>query len=73
MLNVCLVGMSSKCNMDQLASKCVFGRYEFQMQYGSIGWFVGETLGYAQATLDKHVISFIGDEAFRCKYKGFSF
>ncbi|CAL5326022.1 unnamed protein product [Camellia sinensis] len=24
-------------------------RYEFQMQYGSIGWVVGATLGYAQA------------------------
>ncbi|KAJ3682847.1 hypothetical protein LUZ60_013074 [Juncus effusus] len=38
--------------------------YEFQMQYGSIGWSVGATLGYAQGT-DKRVISFIGDGSFQ--------
>ncbi|KAI7985208.1 Pyruvate decarboxylase 2 [Camellia lanceoleosa] len=27
--------------------------YEFQMQYGSIGWAVGATLGYAQSHLNK--------------------
>ena len=40
-------------------------RYEFQMQYGSIGWSVGATLGYAQAAIDKRVISFIGDGSFQ--------
>lgn len=40
-------------------------RYEFQMQYGSIGWSVGATLGYAQAATDKRVISCIGDGSFQ--------
>lgn len=31
--------------------------YEYQMQYGSIGWSVGATLGYAQAVPEKRVIS----------------
>lgn len=44
--------------------KCIF-RYEFQMQYGSIGWSVGATLGYAQAVPEKRVISFIGDGSFQ--------
>ncbi|KAI5005136.1 hypothetical protein ZWY2020_032379 [Hordeum vulgare] len=35
--------------------------YECQLQYGSIGWSVGATLGYAQAAKDKRVISLIGD------------
>lgn len=35
--------------------------YEFQMQYGSIGWSVGATLGYAQAVPEKRVIACIGD------------
>uniref|UniRef100_A0A0E0PNS2 pyruvate decarboxylase n=1 Tax=Oryza rufipogon TaxID=4529 RepID=A0A0E0PNS2_ORYRU len=39
--------------------------YEFQMQYGSIGWSVGATLGYAQAAKDKRVISCIGDGSFQ--------
>lgn len=39
--------------------------YEFQMQYGSIGWSVGATLGYAQAAKDKRVIAFIGDGSFQ--------
>lgn len=38
--------------------------YEFQMQYGSIGWSVGATLGYAQAD-NKRVISCIGDGSFQ--------
>ncbi|XP_076901487.1 pyruvate decarboxylase 2-like [Bidens hawaiensis] len=38
--------------------------YEFQMQYGSIGWSVGATLGYAQAATDKRVIACIGDGSF---------
>eukprot|EP00262_Sarcandra_glabra_P013684 TRINITY_DN385_c0_g2_i5.p1 TRINITY_DN385_c0_g2~~TRINITY_DN385_c0_g2_i5.p1 ORF type:complete len:606 (+),score=38.48 TRINITY_DN385_c0_g2_i5:188-2005(+) len=39
--------------------------YEFQMQYGSIGWSVGATLGYAQATPKKRVIASIGDGSFQ--------
>ncbi|KAL3536548.1 hypothetical protein ACH5RR_005009 [Cinchona calisaya] len=39
--------------------------YEFQMQYGSIGWSVGATLGYAQAAQGKRVIAFIGDGSFQ--------
>ena len=35
------------------------------MQYGSIGWSVGATLGYAQAAKNKRVISFIGDGSFQ--------
>eukprot|EP00253_Pinus_taeda_P030663 PITA_30663 len=35
------------------------------MQYGSIGWSVGATLGYAQATLEKRLISCIGDGSFQ--------
>ncbi|KAJ8533090.1 hypothetical protein K7X08_015979 [Anisodus acutangulus] len=39
--------------------------YEFQMQYGSIGWSVGATLGYAQAAPEKRVIACIGDGSFQ--------
>ncbi|XP_077233042.1 pyruvate decarboxylase 2 [Tasmannia lanceolata] len=39
--------------------------YEFQMQYGSIGWSVGATLGYAQAAKGKRVIACIGDGSFQ--------
>ncbi|GAB4857351.1 Pyruvate decarboxylase 3 [Ancistrocladus abbreviatus] len=39
--------------------------YEFQMQYGSIGWSVGATLGYAQAARDKRIIACIGDGSFQ--------
>ncbi|KAK1281333.1 Pyruvate decarboxylase 2 [Acorus gramineus] len=39
--------------------------YEFEMQYGSIGWSVGATLGYAQAVKNKRVISCIGDGSFQ--------
>ncbi|GAB2301204.1 Pyruvate decarboxylase 1 [Dionaea muscipula] len=39
--------------------------YEFQMQYGSIGWAVGATLGYSQAAKDKRVIACIGDGSFQ--------
>nr|AWD32146.1 pyruvate decarboxylase [Selenicereus undatus] len=39
--------------------------YEFQMQYGSIGWSVGATLGYAQAVPQKRVLAFIGDGSFQ--------
>lgn len=40
-------------------------RYEFQMQYGSIGWSVGATLGYAQAAKHKRIIACIGDGSFQ--------
>ncbi|KAM0830255.1 hypothetical protein ACQ4PT_066324 [Festuca glaucescens] len=40
-------------------------RYEFQMQYGSIGWSVGALLGYAQGANDKRVIACIGDGSFQ--------
>ncbi|CAL8165702.1 unnamed protein product [Prunus armeniaca] len=50
------------CQKLKLALGC---RYEFQMQYGSIGWSVGATLGYAQAAPTKRVISFIGDGSFQ--------
>lgn len=43
----------------------VFCRYEFQMQYGSIGWSVGATLGYAQGAPEKRVIACIGDGSFQ--------
>ncbi|MCL7039736.1 hypothetical protein MKW94_007973, partial [Papaver nudicaule] len=39
--------------------------YEFQMQYGSIGWSVGATLGYAQDAKDKRVIACIADGSFQ--------
>lgn len=39
--------------------------YEFQMQYGSIGWSVGATLGYAQADKSNRVIACIGDGSFQ--------
>ncbi|KAK7328116.1 hypothetical protein VNO77_22212 [Canavalia gladiata] len=39
--------------------------YECQMQYGSIGWSVGATLGYAQAAPHKRVIACIGDGSFQ--------
>jgi TPP-dependent 2-oxoacid decarboxylase len=40
--------------------------FEIQMQYGSIGWSVGATLGYALACKTDHrVIAFIGDGSFQ--------
>ncbi|XP_031496501.1 pyruvate decarboxylase 1-like [Nymphaea colorata] len=39
--------------------------YEMQMQYGSIGWSVGATLGYAQADKHRRVIACIGDGSFQ--------
>lgn len=48
---------------DDVVSNC---RYEFQMQFGSIGWSVGATLGYAQALKGKkRVIASIGDGSFQ--------
>jgi TPP-dependent 2-oxoacid decarboxylase len=40
--------------------------FEIQMQYGSIGWSVGATLGYALGSRDrKRVITFVGDGSFQ--------
>lgn len=40
--------------------------YEIQMQYGSIGWSVGATLGYALGSGgEKRVVAFIGDGSFQ--------
>lgn len=41
--------------------------FEFQMQYGSIGWSVGAVLGYAVATKPKgrRVVAMIGDGSFQ--------
>ncbi|CAI8601020.1 unnamed protein product [Vicia faba] len=50
------------CQKLKLPEEC---GYEFQMQYGSIGWSVGATLGYAQAVPDKRVIACIGDGSFQ--------
>lgn len=41
------------------------------MQYGSIGWSVGATLGYAQAAKEKRVIACIGDGSFQVKGNDF--
>jgi len=40
-------------------------RFEIQMQYGSIGWSVGATLGYCIARPDRRVIALIGDGSFQ--------
>ncbi|KAK9057800.1 hypothetical protein SSX86_022638 [Deinandra increscens subsp. villosa] len=50
------------CQKLKLPKGCGF---EFQMQYGSIGWSVGATLGYAQAATGKRVIACIGDGSFQ--------
>lgn len=41
--------------------------YEFQMQYGSIGWSVGAVLGYALAAQPegRRVVALIGDGSFQ--------
>ena len=53
------------CQKLKLPERCGF---EFQMQYGSIGWAVGATLGYAQAAKDKRLISCIGDGSFQVSH-----
>ncbi len=40
-------------------------RFEIQMQYGSIGWSVGATLGYALGTDRGRVITCVGDGSFQ--------
>jgi pyruvate decarboxylase len=39
--------------------------FEIQMQYGSIGWSVGATLGYQMARPERRVIACIGDGSFQ--------
>jgi hypothetical protein len=39
--------------------------HEIQMQYASIGWSVGATLGYALARPDRRVMTILGDGAFQ--------
>jgi TPP-dependent 2-oxoacid decarboxylase len=39
-------------------------RFEIQMQYGSIGWSVGVTLGHCLGRPDRRVIACIGDGSF---------
>ena len=39
-------------------------RFEIQMQYGSIGWSVGATLGYALGS-PRRVITLVGDGSFQ--------
>jgi TPP-dependent 2-oxoacid decarboxylase len=39
--------------------------FEIQMQYGSIGWSVGATLGYGLGQPERRVISLIGDGSFQ--------
>ena len=40
-------------------------RFEIQMQYGSIGWSVGATLGYCLGSRDRKVLAMIGDGSFQ--------
>jgi len=39
--------------------------FEIQMQYGSIGWSIGATLGYSLGSDEKRVITFVGDGSFQ--------
>ncbi|KAL6292564.1 hypothetical protein ACE6H2_000706 [Prunus campanulata] len=50
------------CQKLKLPQGCT---YECQINYGSIGWSVGATLGYAQAAPNKRLISCIGDGSFQ--------
>ena len=40
-------------------------KFEIQMQYGSIGWSVGATLGHSLGMPEKRVMAFIGDGSFQ--------
>lgn len=40
-------------------------RFEVQMQYGSIGWSVGATLGFALGAPERRMLSLIGDGSFQ--------
>lgn len=50
------------CVQLELPSGCGF---EIQMQYGSIGWSVGATLGYCLGQPERRVISLVGDGSFQ--------
>ncbi|KAK2446998.1 pyruvate decarboxylase [Trifolium repens] len=50
------------CQKLKLPQGC---RYECQMQYSSLGWSIGATLGYAKANPQKRVIACIGDGCFQ--------
>ncbi|MEM8678905.1 MAG: thiamine pyrophosphate-binding protein [Planctomycetota bacterium] len=41
------------------------GRFEIQMQYGSIGWSVGATLGYCMGAPARQVVTCVGDGSFQ--------
>lgn len=43
----------------------LFCRFEVQLQYGSIGWSVGATLGYAVGRPKTRMLSLIGDGSFQ--------
>lgn len=40
-------------------------RFEIQMQYGSIGWSVGATLGYCIGNSTRKVVALVGDGSFQ--------
>ncbi len=47
---------------------CAGTRYEFQCQFGSIGWAVGATLGYSIGLgPKKRLIASIGDGSFQVR------
>ena len=47
--------------------------YEFQCQYGSIGWSVGATLGVAQALRgERRVVTLVGDGSSQMTFQEFS-
>ncbi|KAK9152966.1 hypothetical protein Sjap_000446 [Stephania japonica] len=50
------------CQKLHLPENC---RFEVQLQYASIGWSVGATLGYAQGAKDKRLITCMGDGSFQ--------
>lgn len=43
-----------------------------QLGYASIGWSLGATLGYAQASLDDRVVLCIGDGSFQVSFDHFN-
>ena len=50
------------------ALRCGGARYEFQCQFGSIGWAVGATLGYSIGLgPKKRLIASIGDGSFQVR------
>ncbi|KAF3536538.1 hypothetical protein F2Q69_00018243 [Brassica cretica] len=51
--------------LNKAVKPVMVGGVKLRMQYGSIGWSVGATLGYAQAVPEKRVLAFIGDGSFQ--------